>query len=87
MKVVSQIADDEIHLFLDGELTNEQRANLQARLAREPARAAEVFAEAERMGLLKAAQLQRPATPKRASVEAAERLEGDVRLTVAEALG
>lgn len=78
MKLDSQITDDEIHLFLDGELTKEQRSDLQARLAREPARAAEVFAEAERMGSLKAAQLRRPA-PRRATVEAAERLERRLR--------
>jgi anti-sigma factor RsiW len=78
MNLDSQITDDEIHLFLDGELTKDQRSDLQARLAQEPERAAEVFAEAERMRSLKAAQLRRPA-PRRSSVKAAERLERRLR--------
>ncbi|MGE0280341.1 MAG: anti-sigma factor [Rhizobiaceae bacterium] len=68
------IRDEEIHRFLDGELSAAQRADLQARLSLNPARAAEVFAEAQRMEALRQSQRQH-IFPQRASLEAAGRLE------------
>jgi len=55
----SRISDEEINRFLDGELSPSQRLDLQARLAQEPQRAAEVFAHAQRMEALRSAQPRR----------------------------
>jgi anti-sigma factor RsiW len=74
----SRISEDEIARFLDGELSPAQRADVQARLALEPKRAAEVFAEAHRMDALRAIQPQRPFPP-RASVAGAKHLESTFR--------
>lgn len=68
------IEDEDIHRFLDGELSDERRADLQARLARNPARAAEVFAEAQRMNQLRSAQPPR-LFPKPTNLQAAAALE------------
>jgi anti-sigma factor RsiW len=73
-----RISEDEINRFLDGELTQPQRSDLQARLALEPKLAAEVFAQAQRMETLRVAQPQR-LFPPRASVEKAKRLESAFR--------
>lgn len=70
----SRISDEEINRFLDGELSPSQRSDLQARLAREPERAAEVFAHAQRMEALRNAQPRRTFPP-RASLEKARQLE------------
>jgi anti-sigma factor RsiW len=48
------ITEEDIHRFIDGELSEERRVAVQAHLARDPQRAAEVFAEAERMTALRA---------------------------------
>ncbi|MGE0280506.1 MAG: anti-sigma factor [Rhizobiaceae bacterium] len=53
--VEAPVSDEEIGRLLDGELTASQRADIQARLAADPARAAEVFAEARRMEALRLA--------------------------------
>ena len=70
----SSISDDEINRFIDGELSPAQRTDLQARLALEPVRAAEVFAEARRMEALRSAQPRRPFPPQ-ASLDEAKQLE------------
>jgi len=70
----SRISDEEINRFLDGELSPSQRLDLQARLAQEPQRAAEVFAHAQRMEALRSAQPRR-AFPPRATIEKARQLE------------
>ena len=63
----SSISDEEINRFLDDELSPAQRADLQSRLALEPMRAAEVFAEAQRMEALRSAQPKRPFPPQASS--------------------
>jgi anti-sigma factor RsiW len=68
------IPDEEISRFLDGELSPAQRAAIQARLARHPELAAEVFAEAHRMDALRSIQPQR-LFPPRESLEGARQLE------------
>ena len=70
----SGISDDEINRFIDGELSAAQRTDLQARLALEPVRAAEVFAEAQRMEALRSAQPRR-LFPPQASLDEAKQLE------------
>jgi anti-sigma factor RsiW len=72
------ISDDDIHRFLDGELTPEQRSDLQARLALDPDRAAQVFAEAKTMEALRSIQPHR-LFPPRASMEGANRLRKALR--------
>lgn len=72
--MAQEIRDEEIHLLIDGELTPEQTADLQARLGSSPGRAAEVFAEATRMATLRASQPSR-LFPKNESLMAATRLE------------
>lgn len=72
------ISDDEINRFIDGELSRAQRTEVQARLALTPKRAAEVFAEAQRMEALRSAQPQR-LFPPRASLHRAKQLEGTFR--------
>jgi anti-sigma factor RsiW len=90
----SIISDEEINRFIDGELSPAQRADLQARLALEPVRAAEVFAEAQRMEALRCVQPRR-LFPPQASVDEAKQLEsafgrrralGAVKMQVAAAL-
>lgn len=78
MAINNRISDDEINRFLDGELSPAQRADLQARLALDPARAADVFAEAQRMERLRTDQPHR-LFPPRANLDAARRLEGALR--------
>ncbi|TPL71612.1 hypothetical protein [Mesorhizobium sp. B2-3-15] len=73
-----RISEDEINRFLDGELTQPQRSDLQARLALEPELAAEVFAQAQRMEALRVAQPQR-LFPPRVSVDKAKQLESAFR--------
>jgi anti-sigma factor RsiW len=73
-----RISEEEINRFLDGELTQPQRSDLQARLALEPELAADVFAQAQRMEALRVAQPQR-LFPPRASVDKAKRLESAFR--------
>ena len=68
------ISQEELGRFLDGELTAEQRSNVQARLALHPELAAEVFAEAQRMEVLRSAQPKR-LFPPRESFEGAKQLE------------
>lgn len=67
------ITDEEMHRFIDGELSDARRAEVQAKLARDPQRAAEVFAEADRMTALRAPHA-RQIFATRANVEAATRL-------------
>ncbi|MGE0279597.1 MAG: anti-sigma factor [Rhizobiaceae bacterium] len=74
-----RITDEEVQLFLDGELSEESRHSVQARLARTPERAAEVFAEAERMSALRA-DAPPHWFPRKAHIEAAHRLERRFRL-------
>jgi anti-sigma factor RsiW len=74
----NRISEDEINRFLDGELTQPQRSDLQARLALEPELAAEVFAQAQRMEALRVAQPQR-LFPPRASLDRAKQLESAFR--------
>jgi anti-sigma factor RsiW len=47
------VTDEEINLLVDGELSSEQRVDIQARLAKDPARAADYFAELDRMYMLR----------------------------------
>jgi anti-sigma factor RsiW len=68
------VSEEELTRFLDGELMPSQRADVQARLALNPELAAEVFAEAQRMEALRAAQPQR-LFPPRESFEGAKQLE------------
>lgn len=68
------VSEEELTRFLDGELMPSQRADIQARLALNPELAAEVFAEAQRMEALRAAQPQR-LFPPRESFEGAKQLE------------
>lgn len=75
---ISSISDEEINRFLDDELSPAQRADLQSRLALEPMRAAEVFAEAQRMETLRSAQPKRPRPPT-ASLQEAKNLENALR--------
>jgi anti-sigma factor RsiW len=70
----SSISEEEITRLLDGELSPAQRADIQAKLALEPGRAAEVFAEAHRMDALRAVQPQR-LFPPRANLAGARQLE------------
>jgi len=67
------MTDEEIHRFIDGELSEERRAEVQAKLARDPEGAAEVFAEADRMAALRAPPA-RQMFATRMNVEAASRL-------------
>ncbi len=67
------ITDEEVHRFIDGELSEERRTDVQARLARDPQRAAEVFAEADRMTALRAPHARQMFATK-ANVDAAARL-------------
>jgi anti-sigma factor RsiW len=69
------VTEEEINLLLDGELTPAHRADIQGRLAINPPLAANVFAEAQRMESLCAAQPRRMFPPP-ASVAVARRLEG-----------
>lgn len=78
MSPSDRISEEEINRFLDGELSPSQRSDLQARLAREPNRAAEVFEHAQRMEALRNAQPRR-SFPPRASLEKARQLEGAFR--------
>lgn len=73
-----RISEEEINRFLDGELTQPQRSDLQARLALEPELAADVFAQAQRMEALRVAQPQR-LFPPRVSVDKAKQLESAFR--------
>ncbi|MBZ9798540.1 anti-sigma factor family protein [Mesorhizobium sp. ES1-4] len=73
-----RVSEEEINRFLDGELLPSQRSDLQARLAREPELAAEVFAQAQRMEALRDIQPQR-LFPPRASLDRAKQLEGVFR--------
>jgi anti-sigma factor RsiW len=68
------LSEEELTRFLDGELMPLHRADIQARLARNPELAAEVFAEAQRMDALRSAQPQR-LFPPRESFEGAKQLE------------
>jgi anti-sigma factor RsiW len=70
----SSISDDEINRFIDGELSPAHRTDLQARLALEPVRAAEVFAGSQRMEALRRAQPRR-LFPPQASLDEAKQLE------------
>lgn len=74
----NRISDEDINRFLDGELSPSQRSVLQARLAREPDRAAEVFAHAQRMEAMRDAQPRRMFPP-RASLDKAKQLERVLR--------
>ncbi|AZO28624.1 MULTISPECIES: anti-sigma factor [unclassified Mesorhizobium] len=78
MRSDNPVSEEEINRFLDGELSPSQRSDLQARLARQPELAAEVFAHAQRMEALRNAQPQR-LFPPGASVDKAKRLEGAFR--------
>lgn len=69
------VSDDDLNRFLDGELTPDQRLNVQARLAENPDAAARVFAQAQLGEALRAAQPRR-LFPPRASVARAQKLEG-----------
>ncbi|TPJ14402.1 hypothetical protein FJW04_18125 [Mesorhizobium sp. B2-7-3] len=73
-----RISEEEINRFLDGELLPSRRSELQARLAREPEAAAEVFAQAQRMEALRNVQPQR-LFPPRASLDRARELENAFR--------
>lgn len=73
-----KISEEDIGRLLDGELSPPQRSELQARLAREPELAAEVFAHAQRMEALRDAQPRR-LFPPGASVDKAKQLEGAFR--------
>lgn len=72
------ISDEDISRLLDGELSQSQRSELQARLALQPHLAAEVFAHAQHMEALREAQPRR-LFPPAASVEKAKRLEDAFR--------
>jgi anti-sigma factor RsiW len=74
MKPVDSIQDSDVARFIDGELTDTQRADVQARLAGNPGLAAEVFAESHRMEAMRAIQPRR-LFPPRESVARAEQLE------------
>lgn len=74
----NRVSQEDIGRFLDGELSPSQRSDLQARLAREPDLAAEVFAHAGRMEALREAQPRRMFPPS-ASLNGARRLEGAFR--------
>ncbi|MBZ9768276.1 hypothetical protein LB526_16085 [Mesorhizobium sp. CA6] len=78
MRPTDGISEEDIGRLLDGELSASQRSELQARLAREPELAAEVFAHAQRMEALRASQPQR-LFPPGASVEKAKQLESAFR--------
>ncbi|MDX8500775.1 hypothetical protein RFM99_20450 [Mesorhizobium sp. VK4C] len=78
MRSDNPVSEEEISRFLDGELSPSQRSDLQARLARQPELAAEVFAHAQRMEALRNAQPQRLFAPG-ASVDKAKRLEDAFR--------
>ena len=73
-----KISEEDIGRLLDGELSPSQRSELQARLAREPELAAEVFAHAQRMEALRDTQPRR-LFPPGASVDKAKQLEGAFR--------
>ncbi|MGT2466390.1 hypothetical protein ACVOMV_17250 [Mesorhizobium atlanticum] len=78
MPTINGISEEDISRLLDGELSLSQRSDLQARLAREPELAAEVFAHAQRMEALRASQPRR-LFPPGASVEKAKQLESAFR--------
>ncbi|RUV40913.1 MULTISPECIES: anti-sigma factor [unclassified Mesorhizobium] len=73
-----KISGEDINRLLDGELSPSQRSDLQARLARQPELAAEVFAHAQAMEALRDSQPRRLFPPS-ASVDKARRLEGAFR--------
>lgn len=70
----SRISEEDIGRLLDGELSPSQRSDLQARLAREPELAAEIFAHAQRMETLRDCQPKRLFPPK-ATLDKANQLE------------
>ena len=72
------ISDEEISRLLDGELSPEQKADVQARLALDPELAAKVFGEAQRMDALRRSQPER-LFPPIASIDRARQLEGAFR--------
>ena len=72
------ISEEDIGRLLDGEVSQSERSGLQARLAREPELAAEVFAHAQRMEALRDSQPRR-LFPPGPSVEKAKRREGAFR--------
>jgi anti-sigma factor RsiW len=78
MKPIDGITEEDLSRFIDGEFSDAQRTDIQARLALNPTLAAEVFAEAHRMEALRSIQPQR-LFPPRASVEAAKQLESVFR--------
>lgn len=78
MKPVDRITENDLSRFIDGELSDAQRTEIQARLVLNPTLAAEVFAEAQRMEALRSIQPQR-LFPPRASLEMAKQLESTFR--------
>ncbi len=74
----NRVSEEDIGRLLDGELSPSQRADLQARLAREPELAAEVFAQAQRMEALRDSQPRR-LFPPGATLDRARQLEGTFR--------
>ncbi|TPI26958.1 hypothetical protein FJ414_29395 [Mesorhizobium sp. B3-1-6] len=74
----SRVSEQDIGRLLDGELSPSQRSELQARLAREPELAAEVFAHAQRMEALRDSQPRR-LFPPGATVDKARQLEQALR--------
>lgn len=74
----NRVSEEDIGRLLDGELSPSQRSDLQARLAREPELAAEVFAHAQRMEALRDSQPRR-LFPPGATLDKARLLEGAFR--------
>lgn len=78
-----RVSDEEIGLLLDGELSMEQQADVQARLASDAPRAAHYFAEASRMHAVRSSQRRRDAVPResvRRAMQLGRRLQQKRRL-------
>ena len=72
MSIHEAVTDEDINRLIDGELSVAQQAEIQARLARNPAQAARAFAELRNQNLLKAAQPRRSSSPPRTVALAAD---------------
>ncbi|TPJ49567.1 hypothetical protein [Mesorhizobium sp. B2-6-4] len=70
----NRVSQEDIGRLLDGELSPSQRSELEARLARDPEQAAEVFAHAQRMEALRKSQPRRLFPPS-VSLKKARQLE------------